>query len=152
MRTRAHTHTHTRTHTHTHAHTHTQTHTNTNTQTHTHTQIVGTLSRMLATVMAVLPVQREGWLSDNEAVRRFMRRPNTIVDGYILGQKDIVLGCMAAFAGACIVYVWACVGACVVYVWMIAGACVVYVWACVGGCLCLCGHVCVRYLSYVQYV
>lgn len=90
-----------------HAHTHTliYIYTRMHSQTHTtvpmhiHPQIIGTISRVMVTTLAVLPVQREGYLSDNDAVRRFMRRPNTIVDGIILGQKDLVLGYMAALAG-----------------------------------------------------
>eukprot|EP00967_Tisochrysis_lutea_P157730 scaffold320780_cov18-Tisochrysis_lutea.AAC.1 len=49
--------------------------------------------------MTVLPVQREGFLSDNDAMRRFTRRPNTIVDSIMSGQKDVVLGFLAAIAG-----------------------------------------------------
>ena len=60
---------------------------------------MGTLSRVLITSMSILPVQREGWLSDNDAVRRFTRRPNTIVDGFYLGQKDLVLGYLASISG-----------------------------------------------------
>jgi hypothetical protein len=33
---------------------------------------------MLGALMALLPIQREGWLSDNEALRRFTRRPQTV--------------------------------------------------------------------------
>lgn len=62
-------------------------------------QIVGTLSRVMGTIMTVLPVQREGFLSDNDAMRRFTRRPNTIVDSIMSGQKDVVLGFLAAIAG-----------------------------------------------------
>lgn len=49
--------------------------------------------------MAVLPIQREGWLSDNDALRRFTRRPQTIVDALYLSQKDLILGFLSAFAG-----------------------------------------------------
>lgn len=41
-------------------------------------QVVGVVSRMLGASMALLPIQREGWLSDNEALRRFTRRPQTV--------------------------------------------------------------------------
>jgi len=90
-----------RAHAHTHIHTCACTHTRVNTRVGCNPQIIGTLSRVFITVMTVLPLQREGWLSDNEAMRRAMRRPNTIVDGIILGHKDFLLGCMAALAGVC---------------------------------------------------
>jgi hypothetical protein len=32
-------------------------------------QIVGFVSRFLGAFMALLPIQREGWLSDNDALR-----------------------------------------------------------------------------------
>lgn len=62
-------------------------------------QIIGVVSRVLGALMAVLPVQREGWLSDNETLRRFMRRPQTVVDALYLSQKDFVIGFMSALAG-----------------------------------------------------
>lgn len=52
--------------------------------------------------MAMLPVQREGLLSDNEALRRYTRRPQTIVDALYLSQKDFIMGFMGALAGACL--------------------------------------------------
>lgn len=57
------------------------------------------MSRFLGALMALLPIQREGWLSDNDALRRFTRRPQTIVDALYLSQKDLILGFLAAFAG-----------------------------------------------------
>eukprot|EP00798_Chlamydomonas_sp_ICE-L_P003801 gene3801-13870_t len=49
-------------------------------------------SRVIASVMLVLPVQRQGRLSDQEAIERFVLRPQTVVDSLYQAQNDIMMG------------------------------------------------------------
>lgn len=98
--------------THTCTHTHTVVHPLKHALAFSHSQIVGTISRVMVTSLSVLPVQREGWLSDNETVRRFMRRPNTVVDGFFMSQMDMMMGYLAGLAGGCEWIAFVCLCAC----------------------------------------
>lgn len=53
----------------------------------------------MATLMAVLPLQREGPMSDGETIQRFAQRPQTVVDALYLAQVDLLLGCTAGLVG-----------------------------------------------------
>ena len=62
-------------------------------------QMLGVFPRLLGGFMAVLPLQRSGWLSDGETMERLARRPETTIDALYLAQRDLVLGLATALAG-----------------------------------------------------
>lgn len=62
-------------------------------------QMLGVLPRMLASLMAFLPVQREGWLSDSETLQRMTARPQTLVDALYSSNRDFLHALTLALAG-----------------------------------------------------
>lgn len=65
-------------------------------------QVVGVLSRTMATMMQLLPPRFSNDVSalgDEEAGRRCAVKPQTIVDALYLAQKDVLLGFAAGAFG-----------------------------------------------------
>jgi hypothetical protein len=65
-------------------------------------QMLGVLPRTLLAVLALLPPRFSvdmHPLADAETLRRFTTKPRTVMEALYLGQKDVVLGLMAAAFG-----------------------------------------------------
>ena len=62
-------------------------------------QILGVISRIMASVMAALPLQREGALSDQDMLQRFNQRPQTVSEALYLSQMDLLRGITSGLAG-----------------------------------------------------